>query len=421
MRNMLLKKYVLCLMVSILSYGCTSSEDNDFNGSNANVADALKTACRDWGADMSAVESHMKGYTQLSSEYDFLMYTSPKNDVTISYSFTDDGLCSTAVIYEGEGDKVSLKNYMSDFSYIGNISGTKVYSDNLNTIGVVFDEVRADLNRQYSIIGFAPIESNSFEEVTPVSVTTCDVISVSATEATVGGVLNGVNTSYTCGIEYSISPDFTDCKQKSKYSSGEFEVSISGLSVNTKYYYRAYAVVESVYYYGEILSFQTEDVPTYSIGDLYPNATNPIGIVWKVSEQGLHGKIVSLDQASKQWDVNSLTCENASAYNKSDGSANKMPSGQPYQSWVSSHGTGWYGPALNELVGLNSVLSSINTALRSNGYSAIDGFYWSSTQHSSTTAYMVCVSQSGYMGYSGGWSGYNSKNVYRSVIAMKQF
>ncbi len=285
------------------------------------------------------------------------------------------------------------------------------------TFGVV------GLNRVYGM-SVRPVCDKPVE----IQVTTGTAGDITSSGATISGnSVSGVSSSVTVGIIYGTSSTLssTSGTKKSTTSSGTYSITLSGLSDETTYYYRAYAVVDGEYYYGETASFQTTAIETYEIGDLYPNSSNPEGVVFYVSNGGKNGKIVSLDHAyNVTWDYNTVPV-NCGCTSTSDGysNTNKMPSYSPAAKWCREKGSGWYCPARSELVTLSNNVAKVNATLAAHGWSEHEGFYWSSTEYTSSCAYIVCITSSGnYMGYSSGWYGYNSKWVeYRFVCAVKQF
>ncbi|MCD8312743.1 MAG: hypothetical protein LUC24_01115 [Bacteroidales bacterium] len=193
------------------------------------------------------------------------------------------------------------------------------------------------------------------------------------------------------------------------------------LTRDNLYYYRAFVVIDGKEYLGEIESFTTLDA--YDIGDFWPDDDDPEGVVFYVSNNGLNGKIVSLDQSKLVWQLGIPTY--VSANNTDDGSRNTFPDGSPLWAWVSGHGDDWYCPAKNELKNILGSLAEVNKALKSIDSKSIEGFYWSSTQYSMSAydlAYIVLLTESStYMGYAAGWSSYNSKDQQNAVVAIKKF
>lgn len=187
------------------------------------------------------------------------------------------------------------------------------------------------------------------------------------------------------------------------------------------YYYRAYIAIGGNEYLGDIYEFCTLDA--YEIGELWPNEESPEGCVFTVSDNGTHGKIVSLDQTGLVWQQGIATF--VVATNLDDGSYNQYPSGSAIQKWIGNHGTDWYFPAKNKLHRICGSIKEVNQILRSIGSNVIENIFWSFTQYSVSAydlAYMVVITENGsYMGYSNGWSGYNSKNQLRGVLAIKKF
>lgn len=189
----------------------------------------------------------------------------------------------------------------------------------------------------------------------------------------------------------------------------------------------AYVIIGGVYYWGEELQFTAgSNLPKYNVGDYYPNAQNPEGIVCYTNDSKQHGKIISFEETKAQWDISDFSSATGALSGESGAINDKKitDNGHPAAKWCRSLGTGWFLPARYELTKASHNVSAINKALKEMGHSKIEGFYWSSTEHEtygSTLAYIVCMAESNYSGYNSGWSSYNTKTVNRSVRAMKVF
>ncbi len=147
-------------------------------------------------------------------------------------------------------------------------------------------------------------------------------------------------------------------------------------------------------------------VMTYKVGDYY-DKNGKKGVVFEVTDDGLHGKIVSLDQAEKQWAVDK---DFGKLFNRQNPS--KMSAGgddvwngmintdkiqqidnwrekYPAFAWCCAKGDGWYLPAIFELERLllnDSVRDAVNNALAQKGATKLydkgdTRFYWSSTEY----------------------------------------
>ena len=95
---------------------------------------------------------------------------------------------------------------------------------------------------------------------TNLSIATGDATNITYSTATLSGTVNSGAHSVTCGVIYGTSASLSSSKgtKKSTTSSGSYSVTISGLKAKTTYYYRAYAIVDGEYKYGEVRSFTTD-------------------------------------------------------------------------------------------------------------------------------------------------------------------
>lgn len=122
-----------------------------------------------------------------------------------------------------------------------------------------------------------------------ITIVTSDITNITPTGAMCGGTItlaNGNTLSVTArGVCWSTNhnPTTTDSHTSDGTGSGSFTSSISGLTVNTTYYVRAYAVNELGTYYGAEKSFNTTAglpvVTTKDIMDIHPLSATGGGVV----------------------------------------------------------------------------------------------------------------------------------------------
>lgn len=142
-------------------------------------------------------------------------------------------------------------------------------------------------------------------------------------------------------------------------------------------------------------------IKTYQIGDYYEN-DDIRGVVFEVSADGCHGKVLSLDQVSAVW------CT-AEQYNKEvivgasstdDGMLNLSKiercglENYPAAQWCKNKGRKWYLPSSDELSSVYAGKEKINMTLLKYMGEPLNGLYWSSTEdtyiyHKGADAYRV--------------------------------
>ena len=162
----------------------------------------------------------------------------------------------------------------------------------------------------------------------------------------------------------------------------------------------------------EITKPIVEKEKTYKLGDLYVNGDKK-GIVISVTEDGKHGKIISLNQGKDiRW---SITQERLNCNNYDDGKSNCQfivnLKNYPAMGWCINKG--WYLPSLNEMQIIYKYLDLINTSLKKNGGDKISPFtqYWTSTEKDSRHAIAI---QSTYYSFT-------DKTLGLRVVAMSDF
>jgi hypothetical protein len=157
--------------------------------------------------------------------------------------------------------------------------------------------------------------------------------------------------------------------------------------------------VRAVSTFGDNLTYnlmQSNNVLTsgpYKVGDFYNDGSKK-GIVFEVSADGKHGKIISLiAPRAINWAEEKVAKRLIGADNRTDGTynMNKVQSIKDWKtkypafSWCAELGTGWYIPAIEELQKFtidSTIFNAINHTLKSMGYLELpnSGWYWSSTE-----------------------------------------
>ncbi|MBQ6306573.1 MAG: hypothetical protein IJK78_08415 [Bacteroidales bacterium] len=135
--------------------------------------------------------------------------------------------------------------------------------------------------RAYAINGVEPAYGDEVEfttlSISVPGVTTASVTNIGNTTATGGGnVISDGGASVTeRGICWSTShnPTISGSHANSGTGTGEFTTNMTGLTPNTTYYVRAYAINSQGPAYGEEVNFKTSQTPTYTIS-VSANPTN---------------------------------------------------------------------------------------------------------------------------------------------------
>ncbi len=130
----------------------------------------------------------------------------------------------------------------------------------------------------------------------------------------------------------------------------------------------------------------------YQIGDYY-NQNGKKGVVFQVSEDGRHGKIISLSNTKCAWctDEEYKKRIETGATDKNNGMSNQLKIQQieewhqkyPAFAWCADLGPGWYLPAIEELHNIFNQKHIVGPTLEKRG-TALEtkGDWWSSTERS---------------------------------------
>ena len=128
----------------------------------------------------------------------------------------------------------------------------------------------------------------------------------------------------------------------------------------------------------------------YQIGDYY-NRNGIEGIVFKITNGGTHGTIVSLDESREQWSTENVVT-GADDWNDGLTNTNLIVSNYnlnnyPAFQWCNNKNTngitGWYIPAVTEIELIIRLNETLNDGLLNNGGVIIttEQEYWSSTEY----------------------------------------
>ena len=127
---------------------------------------------------------------------------------------------------------------------------------------------------------------------------------------------------------------------------------------------------QSTHQYSSYNQSQSSYAKTYKVGDYY-DANGKQGVVFAVTPDGKHGKIVGLNNLGKMdWYSAVSACRNL--------------------------GNGWRLPSKEELLAIYKVKSTLNSTLAAVGDELPEDWYWSSTESDSGCAWLVGMRGRGY-------------------------
>lgn len=123
----------------------------------------------------------------------------------------------------------------------------------------------------------------------------------------------------------------------------------------------------------------------YKIGDLYPDDTNPVGVVFAVN--GKSGKVVGFEETTN------LAWGPTGEIGTSDDGAENMAKIQTIEEWETKYpafewcasrsavdGKNWYLPSQKEVEAIIPNITAINEVIKALGKNAIAGYWWTSTE-----------------------------------------
>ena len=133
---------------------------------------------------------------------------------------------------------------------------------------------------------------------------------------------------------------------------------------------------------------------TYKIGDLY-NKDGVRGIVFKITDGGKHGYILSINRVATTVCPWSKVAEITGATDVNSGQ-NNMNKIKTISNWTTNYPVfkywddlGWYIPAWRELMEIFHNNTDISFSLIQNGGNELDGIFLSSTEESRLNAYGI--------------------------------
>jgi uncharacterized protein (TIGR02145 family) len=267
--------------------------------------------------------------------------------------------------------------------------------------------IKVTLSKNNQVVSTYPIIENFKNNPAP-TVITASISDITSTSATVGGnvTVDGGTAVYERGIYWSTSPNLEGWKgTKIQIGSGTglFSTSLSGLSPNTLYYIRAYAINSGGTAYGSQVSFVTTNtIANGSISDLDGNIYSTVIIgtqVWMTSnlKTTKYNDGTSILNVTDNTAWGNLATPGYCWYNN-DAATNKNVYGALYNWFTVNTGklcpTGWHVPSDTEWTVLTNFLGGESVAggkLKETGT-----IHWSPPNAGATN-------ETGFTALSGGW------------------
>ncbi len=274
--------YIILTSIVAVVYGC--KENNPDTRTTSAINEALYN---DWGASKERVIGNLIPIPFNEEESDLITVNLSDISTTIGYHFSEGKLCATIVV--SESAKYDYHKLYNGAVLLGIIGSWSVYAHSSSNTLIYEKHVSLNEDKQLNITGFAPILSDSYNNLPSITVTTGSASSISYNTATVSGRTVGYSEQCETGILYGKTSSSLET-QGSKYISNkhdEFSLNLSNLSDNTTYYYKAYLKEADGYYYGELRSFKTLKATTGEMnGHSWVDLGLPSGLRWATSNVG---------------------------------------------------------------------------------------------------------------------------------------
>ena len=257
--------------------------------------------------------------------------------------------------------------------------------------------------------GFAPIEQYNIGGVSTFSPTS-DIYSIGATLyfLTIGKIPpiagevceNGIGelpSSLSVNTRNAIEKAMQYRRKDRPSSAREFLNMIEGATVHTNH--NDSDNNHNVSPSQTTINLETLLERTYHIGDFY-NENGKTGVVFEVSADGKHGKIIDLREELLMWCTDNQYDKGifVGASSDSDGKSNtdnvmsRSDSREfPAFTWCRELGNEWYLPAKEELLTIVRNLDTINITLKANNSKELSYAYWSSTETSRDDKLAACI------------------------------
>lgn len=231
------------------------TQDNSPNGDQGSAAITLDDALTEWGTPYDDVVAHMDGYESNTTSDENTLHFSDNRGREVAYRFHNNQLCASLVTFDANL-QLDYGSLLSDYIYLGELDGCNIHEDIANnTMASVWKEA------ERVVVGFAPIKSDAYEQAEPIAAITGDCFNIGISTAELSGSVRGVDSSVEVGFIYGTTMDLSETNgiKVSTTSSGDFTINITDLYDETHYYYCAFAIVEDLYYLGEVKEFTTAE------------------------------------------------------------------------------------------------------------------------------------------------------------------